>query len=211
MLDLWHGRALISMVGFRFLDTRLLGVPIPGHRDFEEVNLRFYVRRELPDGEVRRAVVFIREIVPRYAIALIAKLSYNEPYIALPMRSIAPDAPTPSPGRIEYGWKVRGAWNTLAATATGEPMLPRPQDEATFITEHYWGYTRQRDGGTVEYEVTHPPWRLWLAENARLNGDVVALYGDCFGAGLTGSPVSAFIAEGSAIAVHPPRRITDEA
>lgn len=207
-LDLWQGRALISMVGFRFLDTRLLGVPIPGHRDFEEVNLRFYVRREFPAGDVRRAVVFIREIVPRHAIALVARLAYNEPYHALPMRSIAPSAATLTPGRIEYAWKLGDRWNSLAATAAGEPVLAGPNDEATFITEHYWGYTRQRDGGTVEYEVTHPPWRLWPTQRARLDADVATFYGDQFASALASEPVSAFIAEGSPIAVYPPRRIT---
>jgi uncharacterized protein YqjF (DUF2071 family) len=85
-LDSWNGATLTSMVGFRFLDTRLLGVPIPGHRDFDEVNLRFYVRRRGEDGHWRRAVVFVRELVPRRAIAIVARWCYNEPYSAVPMQ-----------------------------------------------------------------------------------------------------------------------------
>ena len=91
-LDVWQGDTLVSVVGFRFLDTRVLGWPIPGHRDFDEVNLRFYVRR-LVNGEMRRAVTFLREVVPRHAIALIARIAYNEPYITCRMRSDAPDVP----------------------------------------------------------------------------------------------------------------------
>src|SRR5437868_4674417 len=85
ILDIWRGSTFVSLVGFLFANTRILGVPVPGHRTFEEVNLRFYVRRELPD-EQRRGVTFIRELVPRRAIALTARLAYNEPYLATPMR-----------------------------------------------------------------------------------------------------------------------------
>ena len=84
-LDPWPGTPLISLVGFMFRDTRVRGIALPGHRTFEEVNLRFYVRRETPDGEVRRAVVFIRELVPRRIIATVARVLYNEPYLAVPM------------------------------------------------------------------------------------------------------------------------------
>src|SRR5947207_15642078 len=88
-LDLWQGRALVSVVGFRFLGTRVLGVSVPWHRDFDEVNLRLYVRRELEGGEVRRGVVFVREVVARRAITWLARVAYNEPYRTLPMRSAA--------------------------------------------------------------------------------------------------------------------------
>jgi uncharacterized protein YqjF (DUF2071 family) len=67
-LDQWEGKTYVSLVGFRFLKTRVLGLPVPFHTNFDEVNLRFYVRRRIA-GDVRRGVVFIREIVPRWAIA----------------------------------------------------------------------------------------------------------------------------------------------
>src|SRR6185437_11165669 len=71
-LDLWRGDAFISVVGLLFDDTRVLHVPIPFHITFPEVNLRCYVRREV-GGETRRGVVFIRELVPRAAIAFVAR------------------------------------------------------------------------------------------------------------------------------------------
>lgn len=206
-LDLWDGRALASVVGFRFLRVRMLGVPIPFHRSFEEVNLRFYVRRIAADGSARRGVVFVRELVPRAAIARTARLVYNEPYLALPMRSTAPRAATDTPGRVAYEWRHRGEWGGVSALAAGAPAIPAPDSEATFITEHYWGYTRQRDGGTVEYEVAHPPWRVWAAAEPRLIGDVSALYGDGFAPALAAVPGSSYIAEGSAVTVYRPRRI----
>src|SRR5215831_8739585 len=80
--DSFDGRTYISLVGFRFERARVRGLWIPFHSDFDEVNLRFYVRRVL-EGEVRRGVVFIREVVPRWAIAATARRTYNEPYVAL--------------------------------------------------------------------------------------------------------------------------------
>jgi uncharacterized protein YqjF (DUF2071 family) len=208
-LDLWNGRAIASVVGFRFLRTRLLGIPIPLHRNFEEVNLRFYVRHTTPDGEVRRGVVFVRELVPRLAIALTARMAYNEPYLAVPMRSVAPAKPVEAPGRISYEWKTGARWQHVAAAAVGDATLPSPASEEAFITEHFWGYTRQRDGGTVEYEVAHPRWRVWPATDASLDADVPRLYGSSFARALAVPPVSAFVAEGSEVTVYRPRMLTN--
>jgi hypothetical protein len=194
-LDLWQGEALVSMVGFLFLHTRVMGVPIPFHRNFEEVNLRFYVRRPAPEGW-RRGVTFVREIVPRQAIATLARVLYNEPYLACPMRHLL------APGRCEYGWHFRGRWNSLSAAFDGEAVPLEEGSAEEFIFEHYWGYTRLRDGRTAEYQVEHPRWRAWTAKNPRLDCDAAALYGPGLAKALGGTPVSAFLAEGSAIAVR---------
>lgn len=206
-LDLFEGRALASIVGFRFLRTRVLGVPVPGHVDFDEVNLRFYVRHVTPAGELRRGVVFVRELVPRAAIAWLARLAYNEPYRAVPMRSTVPAQLGDAPGRATFEWRTGGRWMHVAGTASGTPTLPARGSEAEFITEHYWGYTPQRDGGTVEYRVSHPQWRTWTVPDPAFDADVAALYGPPFVAPLSARPTSAFIAEGSAVSVHMPRRL----
>jgi uncharacterized protein len=207
-LDRWQGTACISLVGFLFRHTRVLGVPVPLHRDFEEVNLRFYVRREV-GGESRRGVTFIREIVPRRAIALVARLAYNEPYVALPMRhAIAVQAnEDAAPATVRYEWRQGAGWSALTVEAGGSATPLVPGSEAEFITEHYWGYTRQRDGGTVEYHVTHPRWRTWTVHAAAVQGELAELYGAELGAVLRRPPDSAFLAEGSAIAVHLPERL----
>src|SRR3989454_7838766 len=156
-LDLWHGRALVSVVGFRFLDARVLGAAIPRHRDFDEVNLRFYVRRDMPGGETRHGVVFVRELVSRLAVALLARLAYNEPYRAVRMRSATPRGASDAPGRLAYEWRIGGAWEGLAATAGGAPTAPQPGSQEAFITQHHWGYTRPRDGGAAEDQGVRPP------------------------------------------------------
>jgi uncharacterized protein YqjF (DUF2071 family) len=205
-LDLWQGRALVSVVGFLFRETRVLGVAIPHHRDFEEVNLRFYVRRRVAGEADRRGVVFIRELVPRVAIATVARLLYNEPYRTVPMNH-AIDNDAERGGRVTYGWRHARADYSIAARVQGPAEPLEPDSEAEFITEHYWGYTKQRDGGTLEYEVTHPRWRVWTTPRARFDGPGADLYGPAFGAVLSQAPRSAFVALGSEVAVYRGRRI----
>jgi uncharacterized protein YqjF (DUF2071 family) len=199
-LDLWQNRALVSVVGFQFLKTAMAGLPVPFHQRFEEVNLRFYVRREV-GGDVRRGVTFVRELVPRSAVAFGARLVYNEPYRAVPMRSEGP-LDNVSPGRIAYSWRDGSRWAHVAAVAGGAPTIPPPDDERAFIAEHYWGYGRARDGSTLEYEVTHPRWRVWTAAASEFTGDTTRLYGPQFVEALTAPPTSAFVAEGSPVTVY---------
>ena len=208
-LDPGAGVTLASLVGFRFLDTRVLGVPVPGHRDFDEINLRFYVRRQAEDRTWRRAVVFVRELVPRRAVAAVARGVYHEPYTAVPMRhELEVDgASEGAPARVAYAWRFGGRWHGLEVRTHGVPSLPAPGSEAAFITEHYWGYTRRRDGGTSEYRVAHEPWRVWTAADTSLDGDMALTYGAAFAECLRGRPRSAFLAEGSPVTVSGGRRI----
>ncbi|HWZ83726.1 MAG TPA: DUF2071 domain-containing protein [Terriglobales bacterium] len=203
-IDRWQGKVFVSLVGFRFLKTRILRLPIPFHSNFDEVNLRFYVRREHA-GEVRRGVVFVSEIVPRRAIAFVARTVYNENYVALPM---AHEIHASSDGGLtaEYRWRS-SSWNAIRIAAQGEPALALDGSEEQFITEHYWGYAAQSDGGCVEYRVEHPAWRVWSAREAEFAGDVEGLYGKAMASVLRGAPASAFLAEGSAVAVMRGRRL----
>ena len=198
-LDAWDSRTLVSVVGFRFLDTRVRGVAIPGHRNFEEVNLRFYVRRP-SDAGWRRGVVFVKEVVPRRAIAWVARQIYNENYFAVPMRHrVAASAPA---GSAAYEWLHAGRWQGLRLDFAGSPYLPHEDSEEAFVTEHYWGYARQRDGGTVEYQVEHPRWPVLRATGATLDCDVASFYGPEFACFLRGAPSSAFMAAGSTVTVR---------
>jgi uncharacterized protein len=209
-LDTWGGVTLASVVGFRFLDTRVLGIPIPGHRDFDEVNLRFYVCRRGDDGGWRRAVVFVRELVPRRAIATMARWLYNEPYTAVPMRhelEMAGAADGGS-GRASYAWRLAERWHRLEVTTRGRPAIPDATSEAAFTSEHYWGYTVQRDGGCKEYRVAHPPWRVWEADGVEFDCDVRSVYGAGFAECLSMRPRSALLAEGSTVSVYPGRHLS---
>lgn len=200
-LDMFHGRTYVSIVGFMFRDTRVLGFAVPWHRTFPEVNLRFYVVRDLPE-ERRRGVAFIREIVPRAAVTLVARHLYNENYITLPMRS-----ETASPVETRYHWRLAGRWQGIEMQTTGQPRLAEEGSLAEFITEHYWGYSAQPDGTAMEYRVEHPRWRIWHDATAQFDGDVARLYGSQFEAPLRREPASVFLCDGSAVSVYAGQRL----
>jgi uncharacterized protein YqjF (DUF2071 family) len=200
-LDGWQGRTLASVVGLLFLQTRVLGLSIPFHRDFEEVNLRFYVRRRTGTGW-RRGVVFVKELVPRTAIALTARTIYGENYAALPMSHRIELDDGGAVRRVSYAWSFAGRENRLSIEVQGPAREIEPESEEEFFAHHHWGYVRRRDGSTLEYEVEHPRWRVWRAHAAALDCDAARLYGPGFAACLTGAPASALLAEGSEVAVH---------
>lgn len=199
-LDYWQGKALVSMVGFQFLNTRVLGIKWPWHINFEEVNLRFYVRRF--DGQQwKRGVVFISEIVPKILIATIANTLYNERYQAMPMRhSIVPAGVDKL--RIRYEWQSKGRWNALEALID-KSLKPMPADSPeAFIFEHYWGYNQLSRHTTHEYEVVHPSWQIADCEEAFFDADIANLYGQEFVPFLSQKPASVFYAFGSAVSVR---------
>jgi uncharacterized protein len=205
-LDSFEGKTFVSLVGFQFHKTRLFGfLTIPLYSNFDEVNLRFYVRRQ-EGATLRRGVVFIREIVPRRAIADVARLVYGENYTRHKMRhSISREG---AAIKAKYEWQFEGRWCHLYASATGTPAAPLEGSLEQFITEHTWGYSRKRNGACVEYQVSHIPWQVWTATSAGFEGDGTALYGAGFGDVLARQPDSAFIANGSAVQVFTCRQIS---
>ena len=216
-IDAWEGRTLANIVAFEFADVRVMNVSVPFHRDFEEMNLRFYVRRETADGW-RRGVVFVREVVPLRMVALLARVCYGEPYRALPMErgfedhSALAGSSGATGGRsamtIRYSWRHEKSWNCVEATvdAAQEPRVPEPGSEEEFLTDHAYGYGSRR-GRTIEYVVEHPTWGYWSALRAGLDcraATVGRLWGDGFASYLE-SPCSAYLVEGSGVGVGRPR------
>ena len=203
-LDTWQGRTLVSVVGFEFLATRVLGVQVPGHQDFHEVNLRFYVRRRVGGGW-RRGVVFVKELVPRRAIAWTARIFFGEHYEKLRMNGMVWHGRREVEGPewtmyARYWWRVCGHWEGLFAEAKGELQFAAEGSQAAFITDRAYGYSSLR-GATLEYEVEHPPWRVWPTCDVKVDCDFSRLYGGAFGSAL-GEPCSAFVAEGSPVVVR---------
>jgi uncharacterized protein len=199
-LDYWQDRCYASMVGFMFVDTEILGWKIPLHRNFEEINLRFYVRRKA-GNQWRRGVVFIKEIVPKPAIAWVANTLYGERYVTRSMRHEWTQ--TAQLAQVCYDWKPfwGGAWNSLTATHAVQ-ALPIPSgSEAEFITEHYWGYSKHGNR-TMEYEVCHPRWNAYAVHDFAITGPIVQEYGTSFAKILQQTPSSVFLADGSDIEVR---------
>lgn len=203
-LDCYEGSTYVSLVGFQFLNTRVLGLSLPGHRDFDEVNLRFYVRRREADGW-RRGVVFLKEVVARRLISWVARTIYHENYVTRPVASrIQIPAEAGGAGSVRYQW---GDGITASADFSGESAALAVGGFDEFIAEHYWGYTRRRDGKTLAYEVAHPSWKTWSARNFQLTGDLEALYGP-FANALQEKPASVFVADGSAVSVSWGQRLS---
>jgi uncharacterized protein YqjF (DUF2071 family) len=204
-LDSFDGKTYVSLVGLRFAGTKLFGsISVPFHSDFDEVNLRIYVRR-CEGNEIRRGVMFIREIVSLPAVTLLARMAYAENYRTLPLRhSINLND---SGGSIEYSWELQRQRFRLHGQTEGNPSLAAEGSLEQFISEHYWGYSRSRNGRSLEYHVAHERWRIWRTSNATFEGDASALYGSDFGSVLSQPPRSAFIADGSAVLVYAARRI----
>lgn len=194
-LDLWDGDCYVSLVGFMFLNTKVKGLKIPFHINFEEVNLRFYVRHKCGE-EWKRGVVFVKEIVPKPALTFVANTVYKEKYVTMPMShtwSFNEDSLL-----VEYRWKSKN-WNSFNVVSAIEPGAIEPGSEEEFITEHYWGYTKIKEGKTAEYEVEHPRWKVYKTKSYEIEADFGDLYGKDFGFLSTLQPKSVFLAEGSEV------------
>lgn len=203
-IDIWEGKCYISLVGFMFVNTKVKGLKIPFHINFEEVNLRFYVRRN--DGDTwKRGVVFIKEIVPKPALTLVANSIYKENYETLPMHhkweKLADKL------SVEYNWKKGGRWHSISVTANNKLSEINRNSEEEFITEHYWGYTKINGNKTSEYEVKHPRWQVYQTIDHNIDTDFSLVYGVHFGFLNNCKPTSVFLAEGSEIEVMGGRKL----
>lgn len=206
-LDIWNGKCYVSLVGFMFKETKVLGLKIPFHINFEEVNLRFYVKR-FENGEWKRGVVFIKEIVPKKAITFIANTLYKEHYETRKMRHKIIE--NENSLTFVYQWKTDKKWNTIQIETKKELEEIETDSEAGFITEHYFGYTKYDDNTTFEYEVKHPGWQQFEIKNFMLHVDFGKNYGEDFTVLQNQKPVSVFLAKGSEIKVENKKTLRHE-
>ncbi len=205
-IDYYKGKALVSVVGFLFNNTRVIKIRWPGHVNFEEVNLRYYVKR-FDENKWKRGVAFISEIVPKYIIAGLANSLYNEHYSVAEMKhkiEIRPDGIY-----TEYTWKQAGNdWNKIAVT--GSPVLQNIAEgsEEEFIFEHYFGYNKLNASTTIEYSLNHPVWQVYPVTDFTLDCDIEKLYGKSFVPFIQHQkPHSVFLARGSDVQVRMPVKI----
>ncbi|WP_294823317.1 DUF2071 domain-containing protein [uncultured Flavobacterium sp.] len=202
-LDLWNGTCYVSLVGFMFVNTKMLGMRIPLHVNFEEVNLRFYVKYKDTE-QYKRGVVFLKEIVPRAAITFVANLLYNENYETLKTRHSWTE--TNDTRTVEYGWR-KGQWHSVKVIADNKAVDIAPGSEEEFITEHFWGYTKINSVATSEYEVVHPRWQIYPVRDYKVDVDFRKVYGSDFAFLQDLTPVSVYLAEGSEILVKQGRKL----
>ena len=198
VLDTYNGKCFISIVGLLFRNTKLLGLSVPYHKNFEEVNLRIYVERK--DGlEQKKGVVFIKEIVPKAAISFVANTLYNENYETLPMNHEI--TRNTEELNVCYKWRKNNVWNSIAVKT--EPNLCDIEENSIidFISERYWGYSKGKRG-TTEYEVKHPKWQYYPVINYNVEIDFESIYGTSFSFLQTERPSSVMLLEGSMVTVE---------
>ncbi|MBF4485906.1 DUF2071 domain-containing protein [Flavobacterium sp. CSZ] len=203
-IDLWNNKCYISLVGFMFKNTKVLGLKVPFHADFEEVNLRFYVKR-FGNGQWKRGVVFIKEIVPKKAITFIANTLYQEHYETQKMKHEIIEGDTTN--TFIYQWKNQERWNTIQLETKKGLTEIKIDSEAEFITEHYFGYTKITKNLTFEYEVQHPRWEQYEVLNHAIEIDFEKTYGEDFKFLQNIKPTSVFLAKGSKITVKNKRKL----
>jgi uncharacterized protein len=196
-LDLFEGKAYVSLVAFHFLNTKVGGIGFPFHKDFEEVNLRFYVKYKEND-EWKRGVVFISEIVPKRMIVWVARLFYREKYVYAPMKSVIEEDEY---RKLYFNWGERMAYSIEVSTAPS-PQRMTPGSKEEFIFEHYWGYTSLPMNKTGEYKVEHPSWNTYPVIDYKINADFKNLYGNDFAFLNNNNPDSVFVAQGSPVRVY---------
>ena len=199
-LDFRDEQAFVSLVAFDFLDTKVLGVPWPGYRNFAELNLRFYVHQDS-----QRGVMFIREFVPQRVVAWLARLLYNEPYHAAPLVSNVRD----ELDHVTIEHRLHFGGRTHLISATGKKPAYRPADGSLehFFKEHHWGYGTSRAGRMIRYEVEHPVWSVYPVEAYEIDLDWEMVYGPEWGFLSRTPPVSTVLAVGSPVAVYPKGRL----
>ncbi len=198
-LDFFNHECYISLVGFNFINTKILNLTIPFHKNFEEFNLRFYVKYKTA-GEWKRGVVFIKEIVPRPVIAIVANIVYHEPYVFYPMKNKTEISKENI--FVEYSWKIKGNWNFIRATAENKEQPITENSIEEFITEHYWGYNQFSSSVTMEYEVEHPSWTTYSISAFEIECDYQKIYPAAFSKYLSQKPASVILAKGSDVLVR---------
>jgi len=198
-LDLFDGKAYVSLVGFMFKNTKLFNIPIPWFGSFEEINLRFYVQRIEPDGKIKRGVVFINETIPYPIVAWMANTLYKEHYTVVPTKHrIETNENTK---RIQFKWKLGDKWHSISVLSETKSELMVGGSFEQFIFEHYYGYTKIDEQKTEEYQLQHPSWTTHKVQDYAIDCDFKAMYGHSFSVLNNIKPTAVFLAKGSDVAI----------
>jgi len=197
-LDFYNNKTYVSLVGFMFKDTRLFGLPIPFFGSFEEINLRFYVKK-IENRKTKKGVVFINETVPFKIVALLANKLYKEHYISIPTKNSIDITENKD---IKFEWKINDRWNSLAVKSDTNKYKIEQGTIEEFIFERYFGFTKLSDISTQEYKIHHPKWMTHKILNSHINCDFRSMYGDAFSILNNQTPESILLAEGSQVSVN---------
>ena len=197
-LDLFDGKAYVSLVGFMFKNTKIFRIPIPYLGNFEEINLRFYVQRK-GGNTIKRGVIFVNETIPYRIVAWMANKLYKEHYTVVPTKHFIHQKEEKQ--QVKFEWLLDKKWNHILVEAgtSSKKMIVGSFEE--FIYEHYYGYTKVSDSATEEYRLQHPSWQVHEVINYDICCDFSAMYGDAFSVLNKAKPAAVFFAKGSSVKV----------
>ena len=199
-LDLFNGKCYISLVGFMFKNTKLFNIPIPFFGNFEEINLRFYVKRTEENGSTKRGVVFINETIPYPIVAWVANKLYNEHYTVVPTKHGIITGE--SSKKVKFEWLLNKKWNSISVISSSISEKMTQNSLESFIYEHYYGYTKTAENKTEEYKLQHPSWKTSEVLAYQIECDFEAMYGKSFAVLNQTDPETVFIADGSAVGIE---------
>ena len=194
-LALWKDQAFVSIVGFQFNNTRVFKIKWPFFTNFIEINLRFYLYHNKES-----AVCFIREYVPSYLIAGIARVSYNEPYKTTKITTTLKK--TNETLSLQYGMSTRNHPFNIGVITDNKPYMPNKNSMEFFFKEHNIGVGRTRKKEPLIYKVYHPEWRVFPIKKHSIEIDWTFFFGTGFAFLENKKPDSIFLAEGSAVEVY---------
>ena len=123
----------------------------------------------------KRGVVFVKELVPKWALSFVANTFYKEHYQTVPMRHNWNKIENKI--SVKYEWKNGDNWQQIEVNASMDKTEINEGSEEEFITEHYWGYAKVSNRQTNEYQVTHPKWKQHKVLDYKMNVDFKKVYG----------------------------------
>lgn len=198
-LDLFEGKAYVSLVGFMFKKTKIFNIPIPWLGTFEEINLRFYVKRK--DGDtIKRGVVFVNETIPYRLVAWMANKLYKEHYTVVPTKHHFNQ--TEQNQQLKFEWLLNKKWNSIFVEAATQSRAMESNSFEQFIYEHYYGYTKVNEDTTEEYRLQHPSWAVYNVYNHTIDCNFSEMYGDEFSILNHSQPAAVFVAKGSSVKIE---------
>lgn len=192
--DLFDGFAILSFVGFRFTDARLLGIKIPFHQKFPEINLRTYVKSKKNPTE--KGIYFISEMVPKFMTYFVGKFIFGEPFSRINVQEIL--------NENSFGYKIENKNEGLEMSAILSQNLNEQikNKEEEFIVDRVFAFCGKANKKSKKYEVQHPKWNLMKAENSNYIFSNLSHISKLLNNFLQGAtPSSIFATDGSAVDV----------
>ncbi|MDC0257422.1 DUF2071 domain-containing protein [Crocinitomicaceae bacterium] len=198
-LELFEGKCYVSLVAFLYSNTKLMKVPVPFHRKFEEINLRLYVKRKIGENEWRSEVAFPKLFFPKRAVSIVANTIYKEKYETRRMNhSWSEDSEYL---HTRYGIK-KGDWHNINVVTNkqAEPIAPNTPEH--LFSKHYWGTAQINNEKCTVYEVDRSEWNIYKTVDSDISFDFASVFGSDFHALTNLEPESVQLFDGSPVTVY---------